>query len=216
MSEFSAVAYENENTGYTGFLSSSGFDLSLVFMNISALVSGVSLSDNNEFSGTNTFTKEITANAGIIAPVASLTYTSNMIGYSNQFNGNGGPQAMTSLSWYTSTVTPFTFPSAGVWILCFNFQITTSTTAGIVVFCNGGLSTTPSATPTVFEITLVGGTYQKPTTTTGSGYCFNQSTYCVTIPTNTQTYYMNTRTEFTLTALTLSRNTCVYQITRIA
>ena len=76
----------------------------------------VSLNANNTFTGNNTFSSKLTTSAGIVAPVASLTYASNMIGYS--FTNT--PQALAT---FTSGATG-TYVSqqitTGVWLVFAN------------------------------------------------------------------------------------------------
>jgi len=154
--------------------------------------------------------------AGISAPTTALTYTTDMVGYSLKTPGTGAVQVMTSLTWYSIQATGFTFPAPGVYIICFNFLITTDAVAGNVIFCNGGLSTTAAVAPTgvgSFEITIVGGTYSKPAV---AGYVSGQGTYCATITSSATPYFVNVRTQHTGTTITLSRTGSSYQYTRIA
>lgn len=51
---------------------------------------------NNTFTGTNTFNSKLDTRAGIVGPVASLTYATDMIGYSFKSNGTGALQTITS------------------------------------------------------------------------------------------------------------------------
>lgn len=98
----------------TGYLTEDGRDLSTIFMPIGEGV--VSLNANNTFTGNNTFSSKLTTSAGIVAPAASLTYTSDMIGYS--VNHDSQP-----LTTFTSGVIG-TFVSdpikTGVWLVFAN------------------------------------------------------------------------------------------------
>jgi hypothetical protein len=116
MSEFSAVAYAN--TGYTGFLSSSGFDLSLVFMNINAVVSG---------TGASSY------------PITNPT----MVGYSNKISGVGDNISVAATTTYTvasATIEPGvyivtmyvynTVPNALGYLQHVTLELSTSNTLG--------------------------------------------------------------------------------------
>jgi len=98
-------------SGLTGYLLSNGTDLSYVFAPI-----GVSLNANNIFTGTNTFSSKLTTSAGIVAPVASLTYTSDMIGYS--FNNT--PQTLTTFASGAASAYASQPITTGVWLVFAN------------------------------------------------------------------------------------------------
>jgi hypothetical protein len=127
MSEFSAVAYAN--TGYTGFLSSSGFDLSLVFMNINAVVSG---------TGATSY------------PITSPT----MVGYSYKKNGTAIDLSVSSGTTYnvaSTTIDP------GVYIVTIYVNNTPSTTIGYLQYLTLELSTS-SGTLGASAVKLTGST----------------------------------------------------------
>ncbi len=177
----------------------------------------------NDAGGTsaNRFTvtsDEITAHqklstvSGIIGPTSSLAYANNMIGYSQKIAGDGANVAMISTTWYTINTTSFLFPTPGVYMVCMNILIGSNATAGNVIFTNAGLST-DTATPTVFEISIAGMTTTKPAV---AGYASGAGVWVATITNASTPYYINTRSQFTGTALTLYRTLSSLQYTRIA
>ena len=172
---------------------------------------------NNTFTGTNTFNSKLDTRAGIVGPVASLTYATDMIGYSFKSNGTGALQTMTSLTWYSIQSTGFTFPSPGVYIICLNFTITTDATAGNVLFTDGGLSNTAAVAPTgqgSFEIGIMKASFSKASGI--AGYAGGSGTFCSTITSSATPYFINVRTQFGGPVITLNRTASTYQCTRIA
>lgn len=154
--------------------------------------------------------------AGIIGPAAVLTYATDMIGYTSSFNGNGANVATTSLTWYAMTVTGFTFPSPGVWLVHMFAQATTSAAAGNILFCNGGLSSTSGVAPTgvgSFEISFNQASYNTPAV---AGYCGGTTSWVSTITSSATTYFFNIRWQNNTTVITLARTLCKFALTRIA
>ena len=122
MSEFSAVAYEN--TGYTGFLSSSGFDLSLVFMNINAI--------------TNINTPSYPIN------------TPTMVGYSNKINGTASDFSVSSGTPYNVASAAFV---PGVYIVTIYVNNTPTTSIGYVQYLTLELSTSTDLSGSAVKLT---------------------------------------------------------------
>jgi len=154
--------------------------------------------------------------AGIMGPPTAITYLADMIGYSTQFNGNGANAVTTSLTWYAVTVTGFTFPAAGVYLVHMDVQATTSAAAGNIIFCNGGLSSTSAVAPTgvgSFETSFNKTSCNTPAI---AGYAGGNASWVSTITVPATVYYFNVRWQNTTTVITLARTASIFRITRIA
>jgi hypothetical protein len=193
-------------SGLTGYLVENGIDLSYVFMPIG---SSIQLSANNTFTGKNTFS------GGIVGPSASLTYTSDMIGYSIKTQGNGANVSLVSNTYATITDVSFAFPAVGVWMVSFYVFTTTNATSGYILYMNVGLGTTSAAGPTgqgSFEITVLA----TSNTPTFAGYTTGTGSYISTITSTSTRYYINCICGFSTVSITLGKASSYYQLTRIA
>ena len=184
------------------------------------------LGTDNTFTGINTFSNKLNTSAGIIGPTASLTYTSDMIGYStgkifgnpNLSGGASPPITTTSNVWATVTDTGFTFPSLGVWLVtlhCFHNK-TNNGVGGSVTYQYAGLGTSKTIAPSGdgSYSSVVNGTSVLPTTV---GFVIGESTRSVRVsqPISTIWYVMYMVT-FVGVTLTTNPASSFYQLTRIA
>ena len=203
------------NLGGTLFISNKGVGDPITISTADAGTGTVNARMQVTQASTNVINK-LQTDAGIIGPSAVLTYATDMIGYTTSFNGNGANVATTSLTWYAMTVTGFTFPSPGVWLVHMFAQATTSAAAGNILFCNGGLSSTSGVAPTgvgSFEISFNQASYNTPAV---AGYCGGTASWVSTITSSATTYFFNIRWQNTTTVITLARTLCKFALTRIA
>lgn len=143
----------------TGYLTSSGIDLSNIFLS----------------NGGGTFTGAITTNGGIIGPTASITYSQGMIGYTQTVVGNKASVSVPSNTIVSLITNGFTMP-IGVYIVI-AYVSNTYTGSGSVSFANVGISTSSTAVSAGFYQTF-SGSFTAPTggTIRGSGYGMMQIT----------------------------------------
>ena len=201
-------------SGLTGYLTANGTDLSYVFMPINAvLVGSVSLSSNNDFTGTNKFS------AGIVGPTVGITYTSDMIGYTIKKNGTVStidiPQNGLLTGLHASDTNGVAL-TAGVWMITLYafFQPTNAATS--VFYMTSGLST-DGITPYTYvggtgEILVGGSTYMIAS---ANSRAIGSVCIPLVVPTGGGTYYqlVNIRHNTTMNCL---GTLCFFNATRIA
>ena len=166
------------------------------------------LTNNNTFTETNTFSK------GIIGPSASIIYTAGMIGYTAKVNGNKTNFAITSNQIYTPNNNA-TSIGIGVYIVCLYINSQPSNHAGTVNFLTTGLSTSNTAYVDGIPAVSTMGTFSFPATTN------SRITGSITQPltvTTSQTFYQLMNCTFSGTSLTLTLlpSACFFTYTRIA
>jgi hypothetical protein len=160
---------------------------------------------------------KLQTNAGIIGPVTSLTYTSDMIGYVARLSGTLGNFAITSGTIYSvhASLSGGVVLAAGVWMVNMSILLQPSAVAGTIFFVTSGMSTDGSS-----PYTYVGGTG----TVTGTG--------TASIPANTNSrifsdtttamvstgvpYFLLFNASYAVFGVTCLAGNCYFQATRIA
>ena len=155
--------------------------------------------------------------SGIIGPGVVITYTSDMIGYTNgKTAGNGTDTTVSNVTWHSMTATGFAFPSVGVYMMSIMIYCTKNATAGNLLYLSAGMSTTDAnASPSgqgSFSVNII-GTSSQPNVT---GFLLGQTTMPMVITNTTTLYYMMFTSGFTGCTYTRNYTNSFYQYTRIA
>jgi len=190
-------------SGLTGYLLADGItDLSYVFMPIGSGggSSGVSLSANNVFTGTNTFSNLTTINAGLALPsngtattIAQLGYTYVLICTAKVFVSNTSFVAATLPA---NTLVPGTYVVNVVYPLYLQWSVT-----GTMSLFNLSLTTVTgqySATSSLTNTLIYGPPFAPPNLVIHYSGC-NFSTI-ILVQNTSQVYYFNVNVVYTGTA----------------
>lgn len=190
-------------SGLTGYLTTSGIDLSYVFMPKGTGGGGASLAENNTFSGTNAFNGGLSTNAPITYTFTTLpTYSTTQIGYSTIIRSNIGFSTVADANVKNLLTAPFTFPAVGLYMITLSlFVRQTAVGNAFIMFSQYSLNTVsatiyPSGTSNINGLHCQGGTH-------ASSFSANDTIY---IQQTCQGCYINSTTQnFYFTAM-LSAN----------
>ena len=184
-------------SGLTGYLTSSGVDLSSIFLT----------------NGGGSFNGAITTNGGIIGPSTSISYNSNMIGYTNTISGNISNITITSGATPTSLITNgFTLPIGVYFINAYVINSYTYSSTPTITYLKIYLSTSNVSSVNGFSITSL--PTLTPLSINGSSFSGNVST--VLQNTIEQTYYLLESSQFTNIVMTTNATNSYVKYTRIA
>ncbi len=177
----------------TGYTTSNGTDLSLVFL---SNVGGV-------------FENAITTNGGIISPSANISYSEGMIGYTVKIAGNVSG-SLTNRQ-FTRLTPPFTIPN-GVYLFSIYAQNSYTGSGTLTLsFFNVYLSTSTTTAENGFGITAVSSVL-LPTYASTPGYITGSVNYIMQNSLS-QSYYLLQYLSFSATMTILSS---YIQYTKIA
>jgi len=155
--------------------------------------------------------------AGIVGPTATLTYTSDMIGYTIQKNGTAANFNVVSGTIYNlhASGTNGVTLAAGIWIVTLYVNFQPPAAAATVNFTTTGLSTdgvTPYTYVGGIGAVSVSGTMSIPNTAssrvTGS--------ICLTMVSDGSTYYQLINMTHTFATMSCLASACFFKATRIA
>lgn len=155
--------------------------------------------------------------AGIVGPTATLTYTSDMIGYTIQKNGTAANFNVVSGTIYNlhASGTNGVTLAAGIWIVTLYVNFQPPAAAATVNFTTTGLSTdgvTPYTYVGGIGAVSVSGTFSVPNTAssrvTGS--------ICLTMVSDGSTYYQLINMTHTFATMSCLASACFFKATRIA
>ncbi len=200
-------------SGLTGYLLTNGTDLSYVFMPINAVLGVVTLSSNNIFTGTNKFS------AGILGPIAGLTYTSDMIGYTIKKNGtatNFTVSTGTIYNVHTTLDTNGVLLSAGVWFVTLNANFQPSNTAGSYQFMTTGISTDGTTPSYIGGTGEMAGSGSASIPASANSRISGVTSITIVVPSGGATYYQLVSVTFITFNVTCLATTCFFNATRIA
>ena len=186
-------------SGLTGYLLSNGTDLSSVFLP----------------NGGGAFTGQISTTNGIIGPLASLTYTSGMIGFTNTIYSTINNVAISNAG-VASLISPgFTIP-IGVYLFSIFIKNSYSNSSGTpsLTYLNVGMSTSAGAFLNGFG--AINSTASQ-TLITGNGNIIGDANAMMKIESSTQVYYLLENPSFTSLTLTSGPSGSSYiKYTRLA
>jgi hypothetical protein len=161
--------------------------------------------------------QKVDTRAGIIGPTATLTYTSDMIGYTIQKNGTAANFNVVSGTIYNlhASGTNGVVLAAGIWIVTLYVNFQPPAAAATVNFTTTGLSTdgvTPYTYVGGIGAVSVSGTFSIPNTAssrvTGS--------ICLTMVSDGSTYYQLINMTHTFASMSCLATACFFKATRIA